>query len=81
MPGSGLDAKSTALNTTCAVLVLKGFLSSGRRLSVMNAIRAEIELPGENSRKESDLFRSQEKAARSDFLDLKNKFKDGRGWV
>lgn len=77
MPGTGLDDKSTALNTTCTVLVLEGFHSSGRRLSVMNAIRAEIELPAEKSKKECDLFGSQEKSARSDLLGLKSKFKDG----
>lgn len=50
VPGSRLDVKSTARNTTCTVLVLREFLSSGRRLSVTNAIRTEIELPGENSK-------------------------------
>lgn len=64
MPGNGLNAKRTALNTTCTVLVLKEFLSSGRRLSVLNTIRAEIELLGENSRKESDLLRSQENSVK-----------------
>lgn len=41
MPDTGLSAKGAALNTTCTVPVLKGFLSSGGRLSAMNFFRAE----------------------------------------
>lgn len=57
------QALGTALNTTCSVPVLKGFLSSGRRLSVMHVLRAENSYLWRIYRRNMAYFRSQKKSA------------------
>ena len=64
MPDTGLGAKGAALNTACTAPVLKGFLSRGRRVSVMSFLQSRRwsylwRIYGRNRA----YFRSQEKSA------------------